>query len=195
MLYGYARVSSKVQLKGHSLEDQIRMLEEHGCAKEHIVDEQHTGKTVNRPKFDKLIHETLQPGDTLMVCKLDRLARNLVEGLNVINELNDKEIQVHVLDLGVIDRSKNGKLIVSILMSISEWEREMILERTAAGKEIARQKPGFREGRPAKFSKEQVELAMSLLDDGYSYTQVTAKTGISRATLVRCRRKQKQTST
>ena len=70
MIYGYARISSKTQLKGNSLEEQELELKNNGC---HIViPEQHTGKTINRPKFKELIEDTLQTGDTLMVTKLDR---------------------------------------------------------------------------------------------------------------------------
>ena len=73
MIYGYARVSTKTQVKGNSLEEQKRELEQNGCTE--IITEQYTGKTTDRPKFKKLIEEMLQPGDTLVVCKLDRFAR------------------------------------------------------------------------------------------------------------------------
>ena len=192
MIYGYARVSTKKQVKGNSLDDQKQMLLNNGCNK--VIPEQYSGKTTNRPEFEKLLGY-LHPGDTLMVCKIDRLARNLTEGINTIQDLIGRGVTVHILNLGVVDNSINGRLIVNILLSIAEWEREMILERTAAGKAIARQKPDYREGRPPKYGKEQKDLAMSLLASGHSYTQVTAMTGISRATLVRYRRQQKKAST
>lgn len=192
MIYGYARVSTKKQVKGNSIDDQKQMLLNNGCCE--VVPEQYSGKTVNRPKFEKL-REKLKPGDTLMVCKIDRLARNLTEGINTIQDLIGSGVTVHILNLGVVDNSINGRLIVNILLSIAEWEREMIIERTAAGKAIARQKQDFREGRPPKYGKEQKDLALSLLASGHSYTQVAVMTGISKATLVRYRRAQKEAST
>ena len=72
------------------------------------------------------------------------------------------------------------------MLSFAEWERDMIIQRTYEGKQLARQKPGFHEGRPPKYSKEQAEEALSLLDT-CSYNEVSKKTGISKATLVRMR--------
>lgn len=85
MIYGYARVSSKWQLsKGNSLEEQYSVLTANGCTE--IISEQYTGKTTDRPKFDALI-EKLQKGDTLMVTKLDRMARSVVEGIILTQQL------------------------------------------------------------------------------------------------------------
>ena len=77
MIYGYARISAKTQLKGNSLEEQRNELKKNGC--EVIIEEQFTGKTTLRPKFDELVHKTLESGDTRVVCKLDRFARNVTE--------------------------------------------------------------------------------------------------------------------
>jgi DNA invertase Pin-like site-specific DNA recombinase len=79
MIYGYARVSSKNQLKGNSLEEQTEILRANGCME--IVAEQYTGTTTSRPKFHELIAK-LKEGDTFMVTKLDRFARNVTEGIN-----------------------------------------------------------------------------------------------------------------
>jgi len=81
MIYGYARVSTKKQINGNSLEEQNIRLEQEGC--EVIIQEQHTGSTTERPEFEKLI-DSLQSGDKLVVTKLDRFARNVVEGIDVI---------------------------------------------------------------------------------------------------------------
>ena len=195
MIYGYARVSSKTQLKGNSLEEQEKELLANGCVK--VIPEQHTGKTTNRPKFTKLVHETLKNGDTLMVTKLDRLARTVTEGIEAVRFLFSIGVKVHVLNVGLLEDTPMGNFFLTTLLAVAELERNMILERTIAGKEIARTKPGYREGRPAKFTKEQIALAMSLLTSGNSYTKVASMTGISKATLVRYRRvdkKQTQTS-
>ena len=190
MIYGYARVSSKTQLQGNSIEEQELELMHNGCQK--VIQEQHTGKTTDRPKFKKLIHETLQSGDTLMVTKLDRLARTVLEGIEAVRYLFSKGVRVHVLNVGLLENTPMGNFFITTLLAVAELERSMILERTAAGKEIARTKPGFHEGRPAKFSLEQVSLAMTLLNAGNSYSKVVSMTGISKATLVRYRRKQKR---
>lgn len=192
MIYGYARVSSKTQLKGNSLEEQELELRNNGC--QVVIPEQHTGKTTNRPKFKELIEKTLESGDTLMVTKLDRLARTVSEGINAVKFLFSKGVRVHVLNVGLLENTPMGNFFITTLLAVAELERSMILERTAAGKEIARQKPDFREGRPAKFSQEQVLLAMTLLNAGNSYSKVVSMTGISKATLVRYRRRQKRDS-
>ncbi len=186
MIYGYARVSSKTQVKGNSLEEQRLQLTQNGCI--NIIEEQYTGKTTDRPKFRKLIEETLQPGDTLVVCKLDRFARTVTEGIATVRYLFKKRVKVHVLNVGLLEDTAMGNFFVTTLLAVAELERNMILERTAAGKEVARTKQGFREGRPIKYSREQIELAMSLLT-GNSYSKVASMTGISRATLIRYKRK------
>ena len=187
MIYGYARVSSKTQLKGNSLEEQTEALRKYGC--QEIIDEQYTGKTVKRPKFDYLINETLHPGDMLVVTKLDRFARTVSEGIETIKFLFSKKVKVHVLNVGLLEDTDMGKFFIAILLAVAELERNMIMERTRAGKEIAKTKPDYREGRPVKYSKEQIHLAMSLLRSGNSYKKVVQMTGISRATLARYKSK------
>ena len=103
MIYGYARVSSKAQLKGNSLEEQRTELERNGC--EVIIEEQFSGKTTVRPKFEKLIKEQLGTGDTLIVTKLDRFARNVTEGISTIRYLFAKGVKVHVLNVGLLENT------------------------------------------------------------------------------------------
>ena len=187
MIYGYARVSAKTQLKGNSLEEQREELKRNGC--EVIVEEQFTGKTTSRPKFDKLIQQQLQKGDTLIVTKLDRFARNVTEGISTIRFLFSKGVKVHVLNVGLLENTAMGNFFITTLLAVAELERCMILERTAAGKEIARTRDGFKEGRPP-IARAKIELALGLLDK-YSYKRVSEMTGVSTATLTRYRRKQK----
>ena len=99
MIYGYARVSAKTQLKGNSLEEQRTELTRNGC--EFIIEEQFTGKTTTRPKFEELVMNQLKHGDTLIVTKLDRFARNVTEGISTIRYLFDKGVKVHVLNVGL----------------------------------------------------------------------------------------------
>lgn len=185
-IYGYARVSSRKQLHGNSLEDQTTTLTANGAAT--ITTEQYTGKTTSRPKLQKLL-DSLHPGDTLMVTKLDRLVRNVSEGIDLIRALFKKDVKVHVLNIGLLENTSMGNFFITTLLAVAELERNMIIERTQAGKEVARTKAGFREGRPP-LPREKIQLAVSLLNN-HSYREVEAMTGISKATLVRYRRKSK----
>ena len=185
MIYGYARISAKVQLKGNSLEEQKNELRKNGC--QVIVEEQFTGKTTARPKFEDLILNQLKPGDTLVVTRLDRLARNVTEGVSTILGLFDKNVRVHVLNVGLLENTAMGNFFITTLLAVAELERCMILERTAAGKEIAKTRDGFKEGRPP-IARAKIELALKLLEN-HSYKKVADMTGISVATLARYRRK------
>ncbi len=111
MIYGYARISAKVQLKGNSLEEQKNELKKNGC--QVIVEEQFTGKTTARPKFEDLILNQLKPGDTLVVTRLDRLARNVTEGVSTIRGLFDKNVRVHVLNVGLLENTAMGNFFIT----------------------------------------------------------------------------------
>ena len=185
MKYGYARVSSIVQLKGNSLEEQTAELLKAGVSADFIVTEQYTGKTLKRPKFKQLI-DALQPGDELICCKLDRFARNAEDGLKTVRELLERGIIIRILNIGngqPFDNSPMGQLLFTMLLAFAQFERELILERTAAGKAIAKTKDGFREGRPP-IPNVRIQTALSLLKD-HTYKEVVQMTGISRATLAR----------
>lgn len=122
-----------------------------------------------------------------MVTKLDRLARNVSEGIDLIRALFQKNVKVHVLNIGLLENTSMGNFFITTLLAVAELERNMIIERTQAGKEVARTKAGFREGRPP-IPKEKIQLAITLLEK-HSYKEVEMMTGISKATLVRYHRK------
>lgn len=187
MRYGYARVSTHGQAKdGNSLEAQVQQLKDSGAEK--ILCDEYTGTKADRPQLTKLLEE-IQPGDILIVTKLDRFARSATKGIELINGLLDNDITVHVLNMGLMDNTSTGKLIRTILLAFAEFERDMIVERTSEGKRMAKSNnPGFREGRPPKFSKAQMSHAVELLEKK-SYTEVAEITGISKATLVRYKAK------
>lgn len=184
MIYGYARVSSKKQLHGNSLEEQRAALSANGAVS--ITAEQYTGKTTSRPKLQALI-ASLRAEDTLMVTKLDRLARNVTEGIELIRELFARDIKVHVLNIGLLENTSMGNFFITTLLAVAELERSMIIERTQAGKEVARTKAGFREGRPP-LPEKKLLYAMELLKT-HSYKEVTDITGISKATLWRAKQR------
>lgn len=187
-IYGYCRVSTKGQSKdGNSLESQEKLLKENGAIE--IYQDSFTGTKILRPEFDKLLKK-LQPGDTLMVTKLDRIARSMTQGSELINELIGKGIKVNILNIGVMDNTPSSKLIRNIFFSFAEFERDMIVERTQEGKAIAKAKEGYREGRPKAYTKKQLDNAMRMLE-GNSYNEVAEITGISKSTLIREVRKRK----
>lgn len=181
MKYGYARVSTLHQ----DLEAQLQALENEGCDK--IFKEKFTGTKTDRPVFNEVI-DILDKGDTLVVTKLDRLARTVKEGIEIVKQLFKRGVKVHVLNMGLVEDTPTGRLILNIMLAFAEFERDMIVERTQEGKAIAKQKPDFREGRPRKFSKKHIENALKLLES-HSYTQVADMTGISKSTLIRAKRK------
>ena len=141
---------------------------------------------MDRPKFLNLL-EVLQEGDTLVVCKLDRFARTAIEGVQVVRELFERGVRVHILNMGLVENTLTGNLILTVMLAFAEYERGMIVERTQTGKAVARQDPNFRDGRPKKFTPEQISLALSLLEQGKTYRQITTMTGISKSTLIRAK--------
>lgn len=186
MIYGYARVSTATQGRdGNSLEEQSAALVSYGC--QEIITESFTGKTMDRPKFQELLNR-LQANDTLVVCKLDRFARTAIEGVQTVKELFERGIKVHILNMGLIENTLTGNLILTVMLAFAEYERGMIVERTQMGKAAARQNPNFKDGRPKKYSSAQIALALDLLNDGKTYREVENMTGISKSTLVRAKR-------
>lgn len=186
MIRGYARVSSKNQERyGNGLETQIAELEAAGAEK--IYTDAFTGAKCSRPNFDKLLAE-LEPNDTLVVTKLDRFARSITQGNEIITELINRGIRVHILSIGILDNSATNSLLRNVMLAFSEFERQLIVERTSSGKLYCRENnPNYKEGRPKVYSEEQINLAMSLLET-HSYRQVEKMTGISKSTLSRARR-------
>lgn len=178
MICGYARVSTKIQEReGNSLEAQEQLLKDAGAKV--VFSESFTGATLNRPELNQL-KQALEAGDTLMITKLDRLARSASQGISFIDELLSHGINVHVLNMGLMDNTPTGKLIRSILLAFAEFERDMIVERTQEGRRLS----GHYGGRPKKYKQEQLEHALHLLET-YSYKQVSSMTGISVSTLYR----------
>ncbi len=134
--------------------------------------------------LDDLV-SNLKNGDTIIVTKLDRLARTTAEGSNLIKDLLNRGVSVHILNMGLLDNTPTGKLITHILLAFAEFERDMIIERTQAGKEIARTKNGFRDGRPPIDPNRKRAAAELIVNQHKSYKEVSALTGLSLSTLVR----------
>ena len=191
MVYGYSRVSTRGQAKdGNSLEAQENALREAGA--QEIYKDAFTGTKADRPALNELLGK-LQAGDKLIVTKLDRIARSMSQGSGLVNDLIERGVSIHILNIGVMDNTPASKLIRGIFFAFAEFERDMIVERTQEGKIIARETAkakgkSFKEGRPKKYKRDQLDHAIELLED-HSYTQVEDLTGISKSTLIRYKRK------
>lgn len=157
VIYGYARVSTRGQARdGNSLEDQERQLIDNGC--EEIYHDSFTGTKMDRPAFTEL-YGRLKAGDKLVVTKLDRFARTAGDGIKAIDELLKRGVSVHILNMGLIDNTPTGKLMVTMLLAFAQFERDMIVERTSAGKAVAKaSNPEWREGRKKKQIDEKAFL-------------------------------------
>lgn len=186
--YGYARVSTNAQ----SLDDQIEQLKEQVIEPNNVYSEKFTGTKTDRPQFNELL-STIKSGDTLVVTKLDRLARNTQEALKVINKLLDNDITINVLNLGTLENSTTGKLVTTILLAVAEMERNMILERTQAGKEYAKKhNKNYKEGRPKRVITKYYENIYNYLKNGHSYTETESYFNISRSTIYRIKKQIEQ---
>lgn len=165
MKYGYIRVSTKKQAnKGNSLEDQRNVLIGEGVLPENIFVDKCTGTKMDRPEFDKLL-ALLNRGDELVVTKIDRFARTTVEGILTVRELVDRGVRVNILNMGIADNTPMGKFMLTILLAVAELERDMIVERTQAGKKIARQSEDYQEGRKTKRTP-QFDEYLAKVDSG-----------------------------
>lgn len=183
MEYGYARVSTT----GQSLEEQIAKLMSTGIDKKNIYSEKVTGTHLDRPRFNKLIGK-LEQGDSLTVTKLDRLARNTREALEIIEDLMKRDVTINVLNVGKIEDTPIGKMIYTILLSVAELERDMIVERTQEGKAYAKKNnPNYTEGRPKRKLTDRYLKAIEYLKEN-SYKETEKLTGISKSTLQRIKK-------
>ena len=186
MKYGYARVSTKGQLDGNSIEEQTNaILAVYADAE--IIIESYSGAK-ERAIFNQLLDKA-RANDYIIVTKLDRFCRTTKEGLGYIDLLMNKGVKIHILNMGLIENSPMGRLIITNLFAFAEFERAMIIERTQGGKAIAKQRADFKEGRPKKYSSKKINHALELLES-YSYKQVEELTGISKSTLIRAKREQ-----
>ncbi|GAA2962432.1 recombinase family protein [Lactobacillus kefiranofaciens subsp. kefirgranum] len=179
-IYGYARVSTVKQ----DLNSQVDDLKRAGAVK--IFKDKYTGTTANRPEFDKLMAK-IKNGDTLIVTKLDRLARNTQDALSIVKKMNAEGVILRVLNIGTIDNSPSGRLIFTVFSAFAEFERDLIVSRTQEGKAWAKaNNPNFHDGMPRKYDREQIDFAWKLhTQDHMSYSEISKKLGMSKATIYR----------
>jgi len=174
---GYARVSTREQ----NLDLQIDALNQFGCDK--IYTEKKSGAR-DRPIFNELLQE-LKANDTLVVWKLDRLGRSMKNLINLIDNLNERNITLAIVKDGIYPNSATGKLLFGIGALFSEFERNIGIERTLAGLEEARRK-GKILGRPKGIgSKGEIKAkqAVTLYCEGYTSKNICIMLNISNSTL------------
>ena len=179
MLIGYARVSTKRQ--GDSLDIQRQTLEDYGCKK--VFTDTISGAKSARPGLDEALGY-MREGDVLVVTRLDHLGRTALDTLRTISALDERGIPVVMLDPALDTRTKEGKLMVTIMSGLAEWERDLLIQRTREG--VAHARAQGRVGGPKpKLSKEQAEVAKELIDRGKSIASVARTFGVSRPTIYR----------
>ena len=176
-IFGYARVSTDSQV----LDRQIDALISRGVALEDIYQEKYTGTKANRPEFDKL-RATLRMGDTVIVESLSRLGRSSKDLLAILEEFDNKGITLVSLKESIDISTPTGKLLVTVLSALAQFERDIIVQRTQEGLEAARAR-GRKGGRPRKDPK-KVQQALKLYDSQMHSTKEIAEiTGVSVKTL------------
>ncbi len=176
MIIGYARVSTQDQ----NPQLQRDALEEAGC--EQIFEERVTGTKRERPELQACLR-TLRDGDTLVVWKLDRLARSLKDLVELIHELNERGVGFRSLTEAIDTTSAGGKLVFHIFGALAEFEHSLIRERTLAGLASARAR-GRKGGRRPVMSAADVRKAAAMLaDPEITKTEVAKHFGVSRVTL------------
>lgn len=179
--FGYARVSTQSQ----SFASQVELLKANGA--EEIYKEKFTGTTTERPQFNALLN-VLKGEDTLIVTKLDRLARNTKEALDVLDVLKKRGVVIDVINLGRIDNTPAGTMLVTMLLAVAQMERDMIVSRTQEGKDYAKKhNPNYHEGRPKRRITPHYQAIYEYLQD-HTYTETQKAFNVARATIYRIKK-------
>ena len=178
---GYARSYTIL----HNLDLQEDSLEKFGCEK--VFTDHMSGAKSNRPGLETAI-EFVRSGDTLVVWRLDRLGRNMEDLITIVNRLNNRGVSFHSLQGNItMDKSSStGQLMFHLfaILTFAEFERNLILERSAAGRAAARARGRFG-GRPEKLSKSDLELMKTLIDNGTPIKTIAERWNVSRTTIYR----------
>ncbi|HFO0430123.1 TPA: recombinase family protein [Enterococcus faecium] len=184
--YGYARVSTKNQFNHETYLNQFEKLKNEGILEENIYFDNYSGKSAkDRENLNKLL-DLVVDGDTVVTTKLDRLARNASDALEIAEQLNKKGVKLHILNMGLIDNSPIGKLMFTVFSAFSEFERDLIVERMQEGKEYKRKHdPDFRDGRKSKLNTKQLEIIYKHFADGILTNEEIANMfNVSRRTIM-----------
>jgi DNA invertase Pin-like site-specific DNA recombinase len=179
MLIGYARTSTLDQKS--SIGAQLRELKEAGCEK--VFSEQVSSVDVARREQLALALDFIREGDTLAVAKLDRLARSVAHLLAIVDQLNAKGASLRILNLGIDTSTPTGKLMLTMLGGIAQFEREIMLERQREGISKARALGKYK-GRKATARAKQAEVR-DLKAEGLGATEIARRLGLGRASVYR----------
>src|SRR5713226_7740582 len=178
MKIGYARVSTLDQ----HLDLQLQALKKARCTK--IFREKVSGTSRSRPELQRLL-EHLRAGDTVVVWKLDRIARSTRNLLEIMDTIREAGARFQSLSEPWADTTTHaGKMIMTVFAGIAEFERDLVRERTSAGREAARRR-GIHFGRPRKLNAEQAKLARRLIDEGKSVREIADTFNVHTATIYR----------
>ncbi|MBI9013889.1 MAG: recombinase family protein [Clostridiales bacterium] len=179
--FGYARVSTNKQ----DLDAQIEALKAVGVHSSDIYKEEISSRIKKRPKFEEVMN-VMEPGDMLVVFKLDRIGRSLKELIDIVEKINEKECNIKTLSGNhVIDTTTaQGKLFFSLLAAFSEYERELIRERTILGLENAKAK-GIKLGRKNVLSTSEIEDFGRMLNTNMKVKEICELMGISKSSYYR----------
>ena len=184
MKIGYAWVSSN----GQSLDSQEDALKRVGCEK--VYFEKESGGKDDRPVLNEVLN-FLREGDTLVVYKLDRLGRSTRKLLELIEDLKERGVDFISLSDSIDTTTPQGRFFFTVMAAFAEMERDLIRERTKAGLKAARAR-GRKGGRPQK-AKKDVDKAVKLYNTGeYTVPEIEKMTGVSKPTLYRYLKKQKE---
>ncbi|WP_312283934.1 recombinase family protein [Candidatus Igneacidithiobacillus taiwanensis] len=184
--FAYVRVSTA----GQTPENQIQEIEAAGFHVEphRVVAETVSGSTAiaQRPGFAKLL-DRLEPGDVLIVTKLDRLGRDAMDVSSTVKKLASLGVRVHCLALGGVDlTSSAGTMTMHVLNAVAQFERDLLIERTQAGLARARAE-GKALGRPSRLNAQQKHAVRQALQAGATVAGLARQYGVSRQTIMRAR--------
>lgn len=177
MLIGYARVSTQNQ----NFDLQREALTKSGCQK--VFEDTVSGTRSDRPGLAKA-QVMLREGDTLVVWKLDRLGRSVKQLVDMVSELHKQGVQFKSLTDAIDTGTPSGRFFFHVMARLAEMERELIVERTRAGLDVARQL-GRKGGRKPKMTESKIESAKKLLASGVPAKDVAKNLGVSVPTLYR----------
>lgn len=172
MRIGYARVSSV----GQNLESQLSALRDASC--DRIREEKASAKSMDRKELETVL-DWLSDGDTLVVTKLDRLARSTKDLLDIAQRIEDKDAGLEILNIQLDTSTPTGKLMLTMLGAIAQFERELMLERQAEGIAEAKREGKYRGGKP--IDQDKLRNAQKLIDSGLSVKAAVKAAGMSRS--------------
>ncbi len=175
----YKRVSSVYQNTSRQLE---------GMTFDKIFEDKLSGKSKDRPQLEAML-QYVREGDHIYVHSMDRLARNLKDLLDIVNQVTDKGCSIHFvsqsLEFSKNDSSPTAKLMLQILGSIYEFELQLIHERQREGIEIAKRNGKYKTGRPVKMDEEKLKICLEKKSQGIPISRIAKDLGVSTMTIYR----------